>query len=292
MSKDGESKNTGGQSSNDSTKESSKETFTPHDIDRVAVRLPPFWPEKPAVWFAQIEGSFTLSGIKEDSTKYYYVISLLDQRYAAEVEDIICKPPEKDKYDKLKTELIKRLSLSREKEVKQLLLHEELGDRRPSHFLRHLQQLAGPNVPEDFIKSIWASRLPVTLQTVVAGRKSKLDELAELADQVFDIVPSSHVAATSTASTSSSPAMEKMASEIAALTRQVKALSSQVNIRSRPRQRNSSNQRHTRNSSQSRTRSQSSYRKFPVCFYHYKHGENARKCLKPCDYQGNGQGGR
>lgn len=103
--------------------------FTRHDIDRVAVRLPPFWAEKPAVWFAQIEGNFKLSGIKDDDTKFYYVMSQLDQRYAAEVEDIICKPPDKDKYKKLKYELIKRLSISREKEVKQLLIHEELGDR-------------------------------------------------------------------------------------------------------------------------------------------------------------------
>ena len=76
---------------------------TPSDIFRVGVRIPPFWPEKPAVWFAQVEGHFLLSGISDDKTKFYYVISQLEHRYAAEVEDIIVAPPAQGKYEILKT---------------------------------------------------------------------------------------------------------------------------------------------------------------------------------------------
>jgi hypothetical protein len=67
------------------------------------VRLPPFWAERPAVWFAQAEAQFTLAGIFSEKTKFYYVISQLDQRYATEVEDIIISPPERAPYTKLKT---------------------------------------------------------------------------------------------------------------------------------------------------------------------------------------------
>jgi hypothetical protein len=80
----------------------------------VAVRLPPFWAERPAVWFAQAEAQFSLAGISSERTKFYYVISQLDQRYAAEVEDFT-SPPQQNPYSKLRTELLKRLSLSREK---------------------------------------------------------------------------------------------------------------------------------------------------------------------------------
>lgn len=143
------------------------------DICRVAARLPPFWPQEPAVWFAQVEGQFLLAGITTDETKFYYVLSTLEYQYAAEV-----------KYEKLKSELIKRLSASREREVKQLLVHEELGDRKPSQFLRHLRHLAGPNMPDDFLKTIWTSRLPQNIQTVVASQpQSTLESLAELADR-------------------------------------------------------------------------------------------------------------
>jgi hypothetical protein len=55
------------------------------------------------VCFAHAETQFTLVGIS-------YVISKLDHRYAAEVEDIITSPPERDPYTRLRTELVRRLS--------------------------------------------------------------------------------------------------------------------------------------------------------------------------------------
>jgi hypothetical protein len=70
---------------------------------RMAVQLPPFWAEWPAMWFAQAEAQFTLAGISSEKTKFYYVISQLDHRYAAEVEDIIVSPLEQDPYTILKT---------------------------------------------------------------------------------------------------------------------------------------------------------------------------------------------
>jgi hypothetical protein len=62
-------------------------------INRVGVRVPPFWPEKPAVWFAQLKGQFALSGITQDEIKFYYIISHLDNTYAAEVDDVLTDPP-------------------------------------------------------------------------------------------------------------------------------------------------------------------------------------------------------
>lgn len=264
----------------------SEEAFTPPEISRVGVRMPPFWPEEPGVWFAQLECNFTLSRITDDATKFNYVISQLEQRYATDVKDIILNPPVKDKYEKLKQELIKRLSASREKEIKQLLMHEELGDRRPSQFLRHLKNLAGPSIPDDFIRTIWSSRLPRNLQTVIASQPtSALESLTELADKVFELVPPSpHVASTEAVPGS---LLDKMSQQIADLTRQVQALTASNAGRNRH------SRSRSRNQDRSRTRSQSNYKRFPVCFYHHKYGDNARSCMKPCDYKaGNAQSGR
>lgn len=40
---------------------------------RVGVRVPPFYPEKPSLWFSQMEAQFALSNIKVDDTKYYVI---------------------------------------------------------------------------------------------------------------------------------------------------------------------------------------------------------------------------
>jgi hypothetical protein len=110
------------------------------------------------VWFAQAEAQFSLAGISSEKTKFFHVISQLDHRYDVEVEDIITSRPEWDPYTALKTELVGRLSPSREQRIRQLLTLEEMGDCKPSQFLRHLKGLA-PDMP-DFIYTIWSSWLP------------------------------------------------------------------------------------------------------------------------------------
>lgn len=249
---------------------------------RVGVRVPPFYPEKPSLWFSQMEAQFALSNIKADETKFYYVTGHLDPQYASEVQEIIENPPATNKYEKLKSELIKRMSASREKKVKQLLIHEELGDRKPSQFYRHLLNLAGPGVPEEFLRTIWTSRLPSGTQAIIASQpKAEMEVLADLADRINDVV-GPQVASTSAISKATPTSSANL--EIAALARQVEKLSAKfdrISRHSRPRQRTSS--RSSQRSSSSR--SQSSYSKYPQCWYHQKFGERAKKCQKPCDYK-------
>ncbi|XP_046960643.1 uncharacterized protein LOC124530502 [Vanessa cardui] len=249
------------------------------ELCRVGVRVPPFWVVKPKIWFAQIEAQFNLARITDDNTKFYYVLAHLDGQYSAVVEDIIENPPASGKFEKLKSELIKRLSISRQKKVKQLLQSEELGDRKPSQFLRHLQQLAGPNMPDEFITDVWTSRLPSNLQTIIASQANMtLQDLADLADRVHDIAPSSpHMAVASVSRLES--AMDMMARQITELTKQVSELTTRHH-RPRSRSRHMPRQR-TRSTSR---RSHSNYKKFPVCWYHYKFGNLAKKCIPPCDY--------
>ncbi|XP_028165559.1 uncharacterized protein LOC114361304 [Ostrinia furnacalis] len=258
------------------------------EIYKVAVRVPPFWPEEPEIWFAQVEGQFSISGITADATKFNYVISQLDNKYSREVKDIIINPPATDKYGKLKAELIKRLTASNEKKLKQLMMHEELGDRKPSQFLRHLKSLAGVDVPDDFLKTIWISRLPHGVQTVLAGQPShtSIDDLADLADRVNDLATSTpRVAAVSDVTPN---VFIDLKNEIAELRRQFQNMASGRNSRAQNRSTHNSNSR-----SSSRQRSDSSYRKYPLCWFHGKFGEKAKKCVRPCDYKaGNATGSR
>lgn len=67
--------------------------------------------------------------------------------YAAEVEDIT-EPPRPNKYERLKSELIRSLSASRVNKILQLTTstREKLGDRKPSRLLHHMQHFIGPDV--------------------------------------------------------------------------------------------------------------------------------------------------
>jgi hypothetical protein len=127
------------------------------------VRLPPFWPERPAVWFAQAEAQFFFAGVNSEKSKFFHVISQLDQRCAAELEDIITSPSEQSPYTTLKAKLVRRLTPMREQRIRHLLTLEEIGDRKPSQLLWHLRSLV-PDVPDDFLRPIWASRLAPNIQ--------------------------------------------------------------------------------------------------------------------------------
>lgn len=236
-----------------------------------------------------LESQFYLANITADATKFHHAIGQLDPIYGAEVEDIISSPPAPNKYERLKSELIKRLSASREKKILQLVTREELGDRKPSQFLRHIHHLAGPEVPEDFLRTMWASRLPSNIQAIIASQsKATLDEVADLADRIHDItIPGPHVAAASKSVTSADSSAD-LTSQVAELTRQVQKLTSRIDRMSRPRGRRSrSGNRGNSDRSASRSnRSQSNYRNHPLCWYHAKYAEKATKCIKPCDYSG------
>lgn len=254
------------------------------ELYKVGVKVPPFWPDRPALWFAQLEGQFALSGITTDTTKFYYATSQLEHQYAIEVADLIEHPPKDNKYQTLKTELIRRLSKPREEEVKQFLNNQEMGNRKPSQFLRDLQHLAGPNVPEEFIRTTWYNRLPQNIQPIIASHTDMaIDKLAELADKIVAIsAPTPHVyeAKATNPQDHYLAAMEGMARQISELTKQVATLTahqSRSNSRSRPFNRQRSNSR-------SRTRWNDNQNN-GVCYYHRKFGAKANKCLTPCQFK-------
>lgn len=240
------------------------------------MKVPPFWPDEPTLWFAQLEGQFALANITADSTKYNYVVSNLEYKYVTEVKDVIKQPPESGKYEKIKKELIGRLSASQEQRVRQLLTSEDIGDRKPSQFLRHLQGLAGPGVPDDFIKSLWASRLPTNIQMIIATQTGgSIDTLATLADTVSEVISQPHVHQVSQAPGPAATEVNDLKRCVEDLTRQVAALSASQRQRSRSR---------GRADWRWRSRSSSSSRQ-STCWYHRKFKGDATKCRPPCNFE-------
>lgn len=259
--------------------ETPAETVTQQpEVNRVATRIPPFWPTDPEVWFWQVEKHFAIGGITRDDTKFDYIIANLDASYLSEIRDIMQRPPPTGKYEKLKTELIRRLGSPQEQKTRRLLEHEEMGDRKPSQFLRHLQALAGSAVPENLVRSLWMGRLPSSIQAILATQsKTDTATVAELADAVFEALPRHQVMAAAPAKTNIETSIEEISHAMASLTNKISSMQHEIaEIRRRERS-------HPRSRSESResTRSTGS-RRGDLCWYHFKFGNNARKCRSPC----------
>ncbi len=72
----------------------------------IAIKLPPFCVPQPEVWFAQAEGQFALRNITTDTTKYYYILTALDNDTVVRVADFIKMQPSENKYESLKNRLV------------------------------------------------------------------------------------------------------------------------------------------------------------------------------------------
>ncbi|XP_063831757.1 uncharacterized protein LOC135080964 [Ostrinia nubilalis] len=241
-------------------------------VSAVSVKLPPFWADKPTTWFGLVEAQFHIAGITQDITKYSHVISMLDTRVADEIEDIIASPPKENKYECLKAELTKRLSTSREQRIRQLLSEEQLGDRKPSQFLRHLRSLAGDVLPnDDFLRELWLRRLPQSVQVILTAQVDlPLSKVAEIADKVMEVAPPI-MGSVVDAVEANTPTLTSLVQRIDALAEKVEALRSS----------NSSIQR-----GQSSSKSPERVNK-RLCRFHKRFGEKAHRCISPCSWEEN-----
>ena len=259
------------------------------NIATVSLKLPPFWPADPHVWFAQIEAQFSTRKITSERTKYQYVVASLQPDVAQEVRDFIIHEPSEQPFTTLKTALISRTSASEQKRLKQLLTEEELGDRKPSQLLRRMRQLLGEReLEKSILKQLFLQRLPSNVQLILASSSDSVDtdKLAEIADRIIDVAMPHTVAAVTPSTTSRTPTttseMTQLRGEIEQLVSQVRSLSFQLRERSRSRNRGQSQY----TGRQSRPSSPApSHRNTPAtdeCWYHETYGDNAHRCRQPC----------
>ena len=246
------------------------------------MKLPPFWTDRPGVWFAQADSQFVISHIVHEETKYHYVISQLDARATA--EDIITAPMVPLPYTNLRQKLVERLSSSEEQSVRQLIHDEELGDRRPSQFLRHLKSLAGPNVIQpNLLRQLWLRRMPSHVQAILTSRPElSLDQISELADKIVEVAPvSMPVAVHAIAANQVDNSHNALLTAIETLMQEVREL------RTNPE---SSRNRSRSKSHGSRNRSQSKQGDHKLCWYHRRFQGKAKRCISPCEFKGNEKG--
>ncbi|GBN83017.1 hypothetical protein AVEN_22736-1 [Araneus ventricosus] len=167
---------------NNSGDSSDGKTVSLFEVSCIAVKVPPFWRENPAIWFSQLESQFITSAIMKDSTKYHTETEILSQ-----VSDIITSPPNSDMYKTVKERLVNIVSDSEERRLKKLLQDVELGDKCPSMLLHHMQDLAGNCVGDELLLPLWLQRLSKQTQAILTTSSDDLNILSVMAEKIADV---------------------------------------------------------------------------------------------------------
>ncbi len=259
----------------------------PRSTSAVTLKLPPYWPSDPLVWFAQVDAQFGTRHITSQKTKFDHVVASLAPEYAQEVRDLILEPPAENPYTALKAALVDRTAASEQRRLQQLFNAEELGDRKPSQVLRRMQQLLGDkagSTDASFLRELFLQRLPPSVRMVLASSDTTdLQKLAQLADKIVEVTVPTVSAVTARPHTSE---LEQLRGEITELKRMMETLSGtgfRHRRRSVSRGRTPSSRAHTpSNNTDDATDN--------LCWYHRRFGVQAKKCQSPCSKsQGNDQ---
>jgi hypothetical protein len=237
-------------------------------------RLPPFWKPNPTLWFLQLDSVFAASRVTDSSVKFHAAIASLEPQVFALVQDLALNPGEQP-YETLRERLVAEYTASEMTRVQNLLEKEQLGDRRPSHFLRHIRSLAGTLVSDTMVRSLWLRGLPKRMQELLSVvTANDTDDLARIADKAAEFCTQQPICALQPDPTPSGIA--ELSKQIENLQTQLAALAVKVDRMSRRPYRSQSRGRR-----QSRARTPSPD---DICYYHRKFGNRAKKCHSPCNF--------
>lgn len=152
----------------------------------------------------------------------------------------------------------------------------QLGDKRPSHLLTEMRNLAPDKMEDDILQSLWLQRLPANLKQILSVCTATLDELAQIADKVHE-VSGYNLTVASVETKSEQVELDALKAELADLKSMVQKLS--VSIRSPSRV----GSRRRSLTPSGRTVGNKVENKH-LCWYHHRFGDKASKCVKPCTY--------
>lgn len=257
------------------------------EANKVSIKIPPFWIEKPEIWFYQVEAQFSIGKIVAEDTKFNHLVSQLEPKYIENIWDII-RGTEVNKYSLAKERLLNIFKESEDKRIKRLVTGIELGDQKPSQLLRKMQALAGVDVSEKVLKTLWLEKLPDSIKNILIVSDEGLEKVAIMADRIIELNPSNELFAMKSDSCKQQDVpitMSDLMTRISGLEQQIAALS--IGYRGRSRHRSFDRRRNN-----SRSKSRNKYNPTgKYCYYHFRFGQRCKpeKCTSPCSWseQGN-----
>jgi hypothetical protein len=154
-----------------------------------SVKLPPFWPHSPVLWFSQAECVFATRGLSDQFQRYCHVVAMLPHESLRMVADLVELPPEENPYNMIKQRLVSSHQLSKYQRAEKLLTMPALGARKPSELMAAMLEIC-PRGEEKttLFACMFLQRLPRELRVLLA-RVDHQDpkELAERADELWGL---------------------------------------------------------------------------------------------------------
>ncbi|KAF6204757.1 hypothetical protein GE061_018919 [Apolygus lucorum] len=225
-------------------------------------KLPPFARQNVKLWFSQCEALFRTARMFDDEDRFSCVIGTLEMDVAEQVHHLIVNPPDNNKYETFKAELIFKFSdtLSERQEKLSRLV---LGTSKPSFLLTQMQAVGHDLVSEDYLRNLWLKRLPDPVRTVLAAAPDPLQILARKADELVSL--SENSGEVCSVRRDKMTDTEHLENQIAILRDQIAALKTQA----RPTQEHNNSDR------------------AGWCSFHRKYQNKAYRCVAPCTFQKN-----
>ena len=124
-------------------------------------------------------------GIKEDATKFAYVVQALDFAQHKEVRALIRNPPKSASYPALKKALVSAFSKSQLDRDTELLNLKHLGDRDPRSVARDIDALCED--PATLPRAVMINMLPQDVRTALAAVPG-LDDHHKIAEQAYIVM--------------------------------------------------------------------------------------------------------
>ncbi|XP_037518379.1 uncharacterized protein LOC119395169 [Rhipicephalus sanguineus] len=254
------------------------------------LKLPHFWPKNPRVWFSQVEARFQLRRITSQEFKYLHVVAALPPDIADAVDDVLASTPSEKAYDELKSTVLKRVEVSEQSRLQQLLSHEELGDQLPSQLLHRMRQLLYQQASEELqqllLRELLLQRLPQSTRMILAGSdNATIERLPQLADRIADCTEPSEMPIAAVGRSEHVDGLGRLEDRVDRLAPAVENLA--LSNKHRP----------ARHHSPSRARSaqhrgHSSEAEQSACWYHRHFREQATRCTQPFSWTGNAPASR
>uniref|UniRef100_A0A5S6R002 Reverse transcriptase domain-containing protein n=1 Tax=Trichuris muris TaxID=70415 RepID=A0A5S6R002_TRIMR len=209
-------------------------------VESIAVKIPPFWTQSPALWFKRVEAQFQIARITVDETKFNHIVGGMEAAILEQCFDIVDNPPFEGKYEALKRRILDRFADSDQKRLQTLLCGMQIGDDKPSRFLQRMLREVPSSVGSTnaIIRQLWIQQLPLNVQTCLAQTEEEdLDKLARLADKVHEVTHTS-VSSINPPSTAQDSIVSELQTEVAKLSRRIRQMERRYPTQ-RPRSSNS-----------------------------------------------------